>query len=669
MDNTNNPTTNGGTYMDKIIKEILQLLKAEENKDKQFSIQEDLKNHYNIQIQLVPPTEDYIRYPPTKLFQEAGDKKTIKKKYQQLIKQLQNQKPVHIITMGKSPDLYEVNLEEHIIYKGKKATNKGETKTDNENNPIMQPNSIKAVIGATPDRNIKNYTNRQIANLPEEYEGTWTFHNKHMNHIPINGTFDDIKSKLNQTTAIWDHNNSTDTLRIIYDYYIQQGIAQRIDTPSRPGFYWDDQKQEIITVKYTPRQPTEDQLKQAYTLLHQLSKTLNKNDHGERLATIIRWALIAPFQYAIKQQGGETKYLHLYGSPGTGKTTIYATIPLYIWNIADEQHIEPGSTESAAQTRHLLGRTSFPIIYDDTKNILNNPRKVSMFKAATSNTKAQGKYGNNGTFQEFPAITPLIFTSNDQIIDEEQGAMTRRFIQIEYTPEDQPTQLEREQYHKQYPKQKLQTLQYIGQAFSTYILAHPKTLIGDQTTNNVNQWLTQQIKKYGNPDDIQWINQTYNPGSREQYNQLLTQQLKEWFQQQINKEMKRIHLANDDLHMEEIIDKDTRTAVWVTIKSPTQLTWLNPTRDLKAILISPTINNKLQQALNISYNQAMKRLGWQIKSQRDNQRDNHGNIIDKDKVIRAARVEFDDFLYKIYNIVPEPDMEDIPYDIPDEYFL
>lgn len=656
MDNTPNTIPNGDTYMDEIIKKILHLLKAENNKDKQYSIQRDLEHHHNLQIQIVPPNDDYIIYTPSRLFEEAGEKKQIKKEYHQLIKQLQPDQTTYIIELGKAPDLYEVNLEEHIIYKGRKTTSNGETKKDSQNKPIMQPNTIKPILGATPDKNLKNYTNRQIADLPEEYESTWTFHNGKIKHYPINGTFEDITSKLGQTTAVWDKTKANDTIRIIYDYYIQEGLAQRIDTPSRPGFYWDDKEKQIITVKYNIQKPTPEQLRKAYNTLHQLAKTLNKNDDGERLATIIRWALIAPFQYVIKQLGGETKYLHLYGSPGTGKTTIYAAIPLYMWNIHDEKHVEPGSTESAAQTRHLLGRTSFPIIYDDTKNILNNPRKVAMFKAATTNTKAQGKYGSNGTFQEFPAITPLIFTSNDKIRDEEQGAMTRRFIQIEYTPQDQPTPEERLHYHQKYNKEKLETLQYIGQAFTQHILENPQILLGDQTTTNVNSWLTHQLQQYGHIEDTEWITLIYHPESRQQYNQLLTQQLIEWLQQKINKEMRNIRVENTDYGLEELSDKETSTAVWVTIKTPNQLTWLNPARRMgeeREIIISPTVDPLLQEDLNISFNQAIERLGWRISRQYDNRRDENDHAIN-DRRVSACRVKFQEFISVVYGITETP---------------
>ncbi len=42
----------------------------------------------------------------------------------------------------------------------------------------------------------------------------------------------------------------------------------------------------------------------------------------DRFATVIKWGVIAPFIYAMKQRGKWVPWLYLYGASNVGKTTL-----------------------------------------------------------------------------------------------------------------------------------------------------------------------------------------------------------------------------------------------------------------------------------------------------------------------------------------------------------
>lgn len=210
---------------------------------------------------------------------------------------------------------------------------------------------------------------------------------------------------------------------ITEDYAI---IQQDIDNE---GFYYNFDEDKLQVIKTDISEPTKIELLNAVEVLNKLSKYYT--DNIEILATVFKWGLMSKFSYAMKQLGRWMPYLYLKGSAGSGKTTV-GQLPLFIWNVeTSENNIGGSSVETQARLGVKISKTCDPLTVNEPAGLFAKNAMVDMLKVCVESTTGRSKYSNTGRYRNYPAFSPILFTANMYL--PEDDALLRRFYVLSFT--------------------------------------------------------------------------------------------------------------------------------------------------------------------------------------------------------------------------------------------
>ncbi|MEM4535455.1 MAG: hypothetical protein QW764_05380, partial [Desulfurococcaceae archaeon] len=276
---------------------------------------------------------------------------------------------------------------------------------------------------------------------------------------------DEIADRLSIEGLVYHRKLIYDTLSAIVQAFIRKGKAEIKTEIESPGFYLVDGR--LVVVKYSVESVDVEKLRQALVLLNELAEVWFKHAQ-DKFSTVVKWGAIAPFSYAMKQKGKWIHYLYLYGDSATGKTTL-GKIVLKLWGL-DSKHEKTGaSIDTVARLGYVLSMSTFPVLVNEPGNALTKEDVVEAIKNAVDNLIARGKYVR-GTYTEYPALAPLIFTSNKFLPKDD--ALLRRFKVITFSyGEKIPVEKQRE--FKERVEPRLSILSEIGKCISLQVMENP----------------------------------------------------------------------------------------------------------------------------------------------------------------------------------------------------
>lgn len=218
---------------------------------------------------------------------------------------------------------------------------------------------------------------------------------------------------------------------------IDCGFAEIKTDIDNKGIYFDRSTEKLIPVKVDFDEVSDDEIQSTIDLLNELS--LHFNDNMETLGSVIKWAVMSIFSYAMKQVGNWLPYLYLKGAAGSGKTTL-AQISLYVY---DKPSSENNMGGSSFNTEYRIGLN---ISKECTARIVNEPANVfgkdstrELVKVCVESKtcrKVQGKV--------YPAFSPVIFTANQYLPDDD--ALQRRMYILNFTYNQRKTKKEKEAF-------------------------------------------------------------------------------------------------------------------------------------------------------------------------------------------------------------------------------
>jgi len=273
-----------------------------------------------------------------------------------------------------------------------------------------------------------------------------------------------IVDRLKLEGLVYHSRLASDVLAGVIGGFIRRGRAVIKTEVDAPGFYEIDNK--VVVVGYEVREPSVEELREALELLNELAEVWFKQV-VDRFSTVIKWGFIAPFSYIYKTRKRGPRWLYLQGASNSGKTTMALIATVYLWGLREIEHRKAGSfIDTEARLGHILSSTTFPIVVNEPEGALRKEEILAMIKDAQESTKARGKY-HGGVWVEYPALAPLIFTSNVSL--PRQVAVFRRFKVLRFTPRDViPQDRVREFEAKVEPR--LPKLKAIGQFIASYVL-------------------------------------------------------------------------------------------------------------------------------------------------------------------------------------------------------
>ena len=235
----------------------------------------------------------------------------------------------------------------------------------------------------------------------------------------------DVLDRLRAEGLVTAGRFADDVLNAVIEGFIRRGRAEVRAEIESPGFYYVDGR--VVAVGFDVREPVFEELREALILLDELAVWYK---HVlDRFATVVKWGLLAPFNYVLKQRGRWVRWLYLYGASRTGKTTL-GEVVLKIWGLGAGNTKTGGSIDTPARLGYVLSQSTFPVLVNEPGNALSREDIVEIVKNAVESTVVRGKY-HRGSYVEIPSLAAVIFTSNKYIPRDD--ALLRRLQVLRFT--------------------------------------------------------------------------------------------------------------------------------------------------------------------------------------------------------------------------------------------
>ena len=240
------------------------------------------------------------------------------------------------------------------------------------------------------------------------------------------------------------------SIAAIIQISIDKNIAIIKNEIETPGFYWNHETQELDIIDFKYQKPSIPNIEKSLILMEGLTDFFKGNE--TKLATILKWNLIAPFAFAKKQLGQPLEmlvpHLYLFGKSGSGKTTA-SRIGLYFWSTPSSKENDIGGSEADTIPRlgAQISTSTFSKIINEPSGIFNKKSLTEMMKTAVERTNARRKFeGNN--FNVILALNPIQYTSNFSLPNIE--GLPRRFLQLLFTHSEKKTEDEKKIFMETY---------------------------------------------------------------------------------------------------------------------------------------------------------------------------------------------------------------------------
>lgn len=237
---------------------------------------------------------------------------------------------------------------------------------------------------------------------------------------------EEIVDRLKAEGLVYHSRLIPDVLAAVVQGFVRKGRAEIVTEIESPGFYLINGR--VTCVKYDVAEVDRERLRAALQLLNDLAENWFKHCQ-EKFATVVKWGVVAPFSYILKQQGKMFRWLYLFGDSATGKTTL-GKVVLKMWGL-DSKHEKPGaSIDTSARIGYVVSMSTFPVLINEPGGALSKEDVIEIIKNAVDGTTARGKYVR-GTYTEYPALAPLVITSNKFIPRDD--ALQRRFRILQFS--------------------------------------------------------------------------------------------------------------------------------------------------------------------------------------------------------------------------------------------
>ena len=227
-------------------------------------------------------------------------------------------------------------------------------------------------------------------------------------------------------------------MSLIINAFVNDGsifITKDIETP---GFYLIDGKITPFQIKEI-KDFTREELRESGLFLTEL---VRRHRRTKIPATTIKWGVVAPFNYALKQYTEDLCWMPWIGSSGyprSGKTTQgrivnYTWIDFYPKNMQYQLAYTGANTQARMAAK--LKKSTFPLTINECHELAEDSSAPmrEMVKVSMETRVSRGTYQDKTHWIEEPALCPCILTSNPPFSDE-LGFRSRLIYNV-YTKED-----------------------------------------------------------------------------------------------------------------------------------------------------------------------------------------------------------------------------------------
>jgi hypothetical protein len=390
---------------------------------------------------------------------------------------------------------------------------------------------VRVIVYEAPGGRVSEAEGGRLAEtMPARYQVVWKAKSRENPIVIGPDTVDGIVERLKVEGLVYHPNLALGVLSAILNGFVRRGRAEVKVEIDRPGFYIVDVADQergatarrLVAVDYKIEMPAEGELREALLFLDELA-TIWFKPVLDRFSTAMKWWVLAPFSYAVKQLGTYMPGLYHYGPPNTRKTTINI-VGMSIWGynyqeIASEEKEIPGA---AVNTQPRLGywisRGTFPICIREPGGIFEDQNMLDMIKSAIEGLTARGRHVGHRTYERIPALATLCFTSNTYIPRDPSLPGKRLYI-LTYgysealKPDSRREDRELMERFDAEVKPKLGKLRAIGKFIASKIAENPEILreaswVGDKWLQ-VAESLLKEAYKWAGLSVPEWLSLNY----------------------------------------------------------------------------------------------------------------------------------------------------------------
>lgn len=502
-------------------------------------------------------------------------------------------------------------------------------------NKDLSINPLKSIINIVPKKVIYYHNpifpKMEPKTVLEFYDGS-TNKEKNLKIGPCNNLNEIIKVLDSHGYTLYK-NKAADAFNNIIVAMKEKGLTEYVDDVTTGGYYIINKK--IISKETSQKQTPiiKEDVQECCKVLDQLAAEgwINK----KIFPTVLKWGLLAPFSFAIKQinKDGFLPWLFLYGQSGSGKSTLGEIISK-IWQIKDNDK-GFSSIDSPARLGQTISQSTYPVLINEVgmltpSNGFNRYTGIiEMMKSSVTSITARSKFYGYTDFVEIPALSPLILTSNHKILDD--SGFIRRFVIVHFGEEEKKTENQQENFEKI----NLDILDILGDFIAQNITID--MLTGDWKVSA--EGLLRKFYALAEVEELStWIGLfEEQKGIEDEAVDKKSMELRAFFIHEISGRFSQ-HSRSFSSNVDPLITQDLVNALDFCLKNKL-LSFLHYKKDEHEILITIDIMKGLQIANVASFKDLAPILGFEYTSAR------LPNKLKPMKVLKGTRKRLVEFLY------------------------
>lgn len=224
---------------------------------------------------------------------------------------------------------------------------------------------------------------------------------------------------------------------------IQKGMAVIKTDVDNKGVYYVPEEDSISVVDLDYSEPSNEEKAKAIKVLEKVHQFYTDNEAV--LATVFKWGLMSAFSYSMKIAGNKLPWLYLKGTSQAGKTTI-AEIMLYIYDEfrKSENSILGSNFDSPYKIGINVSQDCLMRVVSEPAGVFENKNNVETIKGCVENIIARSKHGN-GNYRNISAFSPIVFTANNAVPDDD--ALINRFHIISFYYTQRKTEEQKKEFY------------------------------------------------------------------------------------------------------------------------------------------------------------------------------------------------------------------------------
>lgn len=226
----------------------------------------------------------------------------------------------------------------------------------------------------------------------------------------------------------------------IYREYESLDCIETISTSTRPGIYYDKQKNKLrkfikdrnTTIEVHPTLPTKNELIEALQLLKKINDIYpwNEGKFGFFVKTGLTMAYTDVLKYHFDKNHPS---IILYGEAGTLKTTaaeLIVNFNIDSFNDFDNNIISGSELLSEYRLGKNLDKSSFPLVVNETEFLFSSAKIREAIKDSVTGKFIRKPGGDHS--KSYYSHRSCIYTTNNLPITTEDPSILRRFIPMEF---------------------------------------------------------------------------------------------------------------------------------------------------------------------------------------------------------------------------------------------